>query len=97
MYTITTALVGHEACLGSLLFLRGGIVFLRFMLLQHGLHACLVELQRLPLVRRTQAFDQCVQLQARHLLAQPLAQAGAKAVGQVVFVAVGQGERGQQA
>ncbi|MCY1458635.1 hypothetical protein D9M71_760340 [compost metagenome] len=50
MYTVTPAFIRHEACFGSLQFLRGGIALLRLMLLEHGLHADLVELQRLPLV-----------------------------------------------
>ncbi|MNC75028.1 hypothetical protein D3C75_1264900 [compost metagenome] len=65
--------------------------------MEQGLHACLVEFQRLPLVGLAQAFYQRIQLQARHILAQPLTQAGADAVGEVMFFAVGQGDGCQQA
>ncbi|MOA56818.1 hypothetical protein D3C78_1808750 [compost metagenome] len=77
--------------------MHSGVAFLGFMLLQHRVHACLVEFQGLPLIGLLQAFDQCIQLQARHLLAQAFTQAGAQAVGQIVFVVVGQGERCHQA
>lgn len=97
MYPVTPTLVGHEACFCGLQLLHRGVTFLRFMLLEHRLHACLVELEGLPLIGLLQAFDQCIQLQARHLLTQPLTQAGAQAVGQVMVVAVGQGDGGQQA
>jgi hypothetical protein len=101
MHTGPCPLVGHEACFHRLELVCLGLlcraVCLRLMLLQHGLHACLVELQRLPLIGLAQAFDQGVQLQARHLGAQALAQAGAQAVSQVVVVRVGQGKGRHQA
>jgi len=50
----------------------------------------------LPLIGLLEAFDQCFQLQAWHLLAQALTQAGAQAEGQIVIVAVGKGDGCQQ-
>ncbi|MCY1455729.1 hypothetical protein D9M71_728840 [compost metagenome] len=71
------------------------------MLLENRLHACLVELQWLALIRLAQAFEQGVELQPGHLLAQAFTQAGTQAVGQVVIIgggrsAVGMRERRQQ-